>query len=122
MRLAAAIACVIFLSWLGILPGHAEKRVALVIGNSAYQSAPPLPNTKNDAADMATALKSVGFDTIVATDLDKRGMDDAFRRFARLARDADAALFYYAGHGMQFAGANYLLPIDAKLQDEADVP
>jgi uncharacterized caspase-like protein len=81
-----------------------------------------LPNTKNDAADMADALKAVGFDTIVATDLDKRGMDDAFRRFARLARDADAALFYYAGHGMQFAGANYLLPIDAKLQDEADVP
>ena len=63
MRLATAFACVIFLSWLGILPGHAEKRVALVIGNSAYQSAPPLPNTKNDAADMAAALKAVGFDT-----------------------------------------------------------
>jgi uncharacterized caspase-like protein len=86
---------------LGNRPGCAEKRVALVIGNSSYQGTAPLPNPKNDAADMSAALRAVGFETIVATDLDKRGMDEAFRRFARLARDADAALFFYAGHGTQ---------------------
>jgi formylglycine-generating enzyme required for sulfatase activity len=122
MRFVAAFACALLTICLGIAPGHAERRVALVIGNSSYQGTAPLPNPRNDAADMAAALQAVGFETIVATDLDKRGMDDAFRRFARLARDADAALFFYAGHGMQFAGTNYLMPVDAKLQDEADVP
>jgi uncharacterized caspase-like protein/TPR repeat protein len=99
----------------------AEKRVALVIGNAAYRNTTPLPNPKNDASDVATALQVLGFETILETDLDKRGMDDAFRRFARLAREADAALFFYAGHGMQFAGSNYLMPVDAKLQDETDL-
>jgi formylglycine-generating enzyme required for sulfatase activity len=122
MRLMAAFACAVMLICFGVAPGHAEKRVALVIGNSAYQNTPVLPNPKNDATDMAAALKALGFDAILATDLDKRAMDEAFRRFARLARDADAALFFYAGHGIQFAGSNYLMPIDAKLQDEADVP
>jgi uncharacterized caspase-like protein len=122
MRLLAAFACALFLIFLGTSPGHAEKRVALVIGNAAYRAITPLPNPKNDAADVAAALQKLGFETIVATDLDKRGMDDTFRRFARLGRDADAAVFFYAGHGLQFAGTNYLMPIDAKLQDEADVP
>jgi uncharacterized caspase-like protein len=122
MRVVAAFASAFLLIGLGIAPGHADRRVALVIGNSSYQGTAPLPNPKNDAADMAAALQAVGFETIVATDLDKHGMDEAFRRFARLARDAEAALFFYAGHGMQFAGTNYLMPVDAKLQDEADVP
>jgi serine protease Do len=99
-----------------------EKRVALVIGNSAYRNTVALPNPKNDAEDMAAALRQLGFETVVGIDLDKRGMDDAFRRFARAAREADTALFYYAGHGMQFAGTNYLMPIDARLADEADLP
>jgi formylglycine-generating enzyme required for sulfatase activity len=111
------------LMMLGCLsPAHAEKPVALVIGNSAYRNTVPLPNPRNDATDIAAALKGLGFETIFETDLDKRGMDDAFRRFARAAREADAALFYYAGHGMQFAGANYLMPVDAQLRDEADLP
>src|SRR5437660_98559 len=122
MRLVAAIACAAMLLGLDIVPGHAEKRVALVIGNSSYQGAPVLANPRNDAIDMGATLKSMGFDTIVATDLDKRGMDEAFRRFARLARDADAALFFYAGHGMQFSGTNYLMPVDAKLKDDTDLP
>jgi tetratricopeptide (TPR) repeat protein len=121
MRCVSTLAFAMLVMLLGIAPSHAEKRVALVIGNSSYRGMPPLPNPKNDATDMAAALHHVGFETILATDLDKRGMDDAFRRFARLARDADAALFFYAGHGMQFAGTNYLMPVDAKLQDDADV-
>jgi uncharacterized caspase-like protein len=122
MRLLAPFACAVMLMCLAALPVHAEQRVALVIGNSSYQGTAPLANPKNDAADMAAALRAVGFETIVATDLDKRGMDEAFRQFARCTRDADAALFFYAGHGMQFAGTNYLIPVDAKLQDEADLP
>jgi uncharacterized caspase-like protein len=121
MRLAAAFACAVMLMCLGTMPTYAEKRVALVIGNGAYQSTPALPNPKNDASDMAAALRALGFDVALSTDLDKRGMDEAFHRFAKLAREADAALFFYAGHGIQFAGSNYLMPIDAKLQDETDL-
>ncbi|MDQ0468720.1 caspase family protein [Labrys wisconsinensis] len=99
----------------------AERRVALVIGNSAYRNTVPLPNPRNDAADVARALKTVGFAVIEGYDLDKRGMDDAFRRFAHEAAGADAALFYYGGHGMQFQGSNYLMPVDAKLESEEDV-
>src|SRR6516165_2938274 len=80
----------------------AEHRVALVIGNSAYQNEPQLPNPARDAGAVGQSLERRGFDAIVATDLDKRGMDEAFRRFAHAVRDADVALFYYAGHGMQF--------------------
>jgi hypothetical protein len=99
----------------------AGKRVALVIGNGAYANAPKLPNPPNDAHDVAAALKRLGFDTILALNADRPGMDDAEIRFARAARDADVALFYYSGHALQFNGINYLMPVDAKLTDEADL-
>jgi hypothetical protein len=99
----------------------AETRVALVIGNGAYQNAPQLPNPPNDAADVAAALKRDGFDTILATNLTRDGMQDAAIRFSRAARDADVALFYYSGHAIQFAGVNYLAPVDTQLNDEADL-
>lgn len=102
-------------------PAAAEKRVALVIGNGAYVQAPKLPNPKNDAEDVSAALKRVGFEVIVGLDLDKPSMDNAAIRFARAARDADVAIFYYSGHAMQYAGVNYLMPVDAKLTDEADL-
>lgn len=98
-----------------------EKRVALVIGNGDYRHAARLPNPKNDAEDVSAALKRTGFDVITGLDLDKSGMDDAFVRFARAAREADIAMFYYSGHAMQFGGVNYLMPVDAKLTDEADL-
>src|ERR1700674_2954874 len=120
MRLASAFAFAAVLSF-GIVPSHAEKRVALVIGNGAYTTAQRLPNPRNDVEDVAAALKRSGFETIVGLDLDKAGMDDATIRFARAVRDADVALLYYSGHAMQFAGINYLIPIDAKLSDEADL-
>src|SRR5712671_242151 len=121
MRLVAAFACAVMLTCLGAVPGHADKRVALVIGNSAYRNAPPLPNPRNDAEDVAAALKRTGFETIVGLDLDKAKMEDAAINFARAARTADVAVFYYAGHAIQYAGVNYLAPIDAKLTDEADL-
>jgi uncharacterized membrane protein len=102
-------------------PALAETRVALVIGNGAYKTVPRLPNPANDAEDVAAALGRSGFETILATDLDKAGMDEATIRFARKARNADVAMFYYSGHALQFGGVNYLAPVDAKLADEADL-
>ena len=87
----------------------ADTRVALVIGNGAYRNVPRLANPANDAADVAAALKTVGFETILVTDLDRIGMDEAAIRFSRAARDADIALLYYSGHALQFGGVNYRL-------------
>src|SRR3984885_4269392 len=105
--LAALVAAVLAIS---AAPSFAENRVALVIGNGAYQHAPRLPNPANDAVDVAAALKRSGFDVILATDLDKAQMDEATIRFARSARTSDVAMFYYSGHAMQFGGVNYLTP------------
>ena len=70
---------------------------------------------------MPAALKRSGFEIIEATDLDKAGMDEAIIKFARAARTADVAMFYYTGHALQFGGTNYLVPVDAQLNDEADL-
>ena len=121
LRLVAAFACAVMLMAIGVLPSHAEKRVALVIGNGAYRHAIALRNPRNDAEDVSAALQRLGFEIIFGADLDKSGMEDAAIRFARAAREADVAIFYYSGHAMQFAGYNYLLPVDAKLADEADL-
>jgi uncharacterized caspase-like protein len=102
-------------------PAFADNRVALVIGNGAYARVPHLPNPVHDAEDVAAALKRSGFEIMVATDLDKAGMDEAMIKFARAARTADVAMFYYTGHALQFGGINYLVPVDAQLNDEADL-
>jgi caspase domain-containing protein len=96
----------------------ADKRIALVIGNSHYKNTSTLPNPVNDAADVAQALTAVGFDVSLKIDAGKRDIDQALAQFARDSSRADAALFYYAGHGMQYHGVNYLMPVDAELQDE----
>ena len=103
------------------LGAAAEHRVALVIGNAAYQNTAALANPGHDAEDMAAALKRLGFTVFSGNDLNKRGMERALAGFARAARDADAALFYYAGHAMQYNGINYLVPTDARLEDEFSV-
>jgi hypothetical protein len=99
----------------------AETRVALVIGNGAYQNVARLPNPPHDAADVAAALQRAGFDTKLSLDLDRAGMDVATIEFARAARTADVAIVYYSGHALQFGGVNYLAPVDAKLTDETDL-
>ena len=111
-----SIACTLATS-----PALAEKRIALVIGNGAYAHAPPLPNPVHDAEDVTAALKRSGFDVISGSDLGQADMQESEIRFARAANSADVAVFCYSGHAMQFNGANYLMPIDAKLDDEADL-
>lgn len=100
---------------------RAEKRVALVIGNGAYAHTTPLANPANDARAIADALKSTGFHVIEAPDADRRGIDAALRGFTEQLADADVALFFYAGHGLQVGAQNYLVPIDAKLERERDL-
>jgi len=96
------------------------KRVALVIGNGAYKAS-PLRNPANDAKDVAAALRGLGFEVICKTDAGKRDMVEATRTFGRKSQGAEAALFFYAGHGMQVRGTNYLIPVDADVHSEAEV-
>jgi peptidoglycan hydrolase-like protein with peptidoglycan-binding domain len=98
-----------------------ERRVALVIGNSAYENVEPLKNPRQDAGDMARALADIGFEVFQGIDLDRNGMDDLTATFAREAEKADLALAYYSGHGLQFEGANYLVPVDGRIQDWRDL-
>jgi uncharacterized caspase-like protein len=93
----------------------AQKRVALVIGNSAYLHAGALTNPKNDATDMAAALKKHGFQVIEGIDLDKAAFDRKVRDFANALDGATVGLFFYAGHGLAVEGQNYLVPVDAQL-------
>jgi hypothetical protein len=105
-------------------PARADKRVALVIGNSAYKSIKPLDNPKNDAALMAVTLRGLGFTLVgggAQLDLDKVAIDHAAQKFGDELLGADVGLFYYAGHGLQVRGANYLVPIDANPTREADL-
>ncbi len=91
------------------------RRVALIIGNAAYKHTAPLANPKNDAADVGNALTKLGFEADVGTDLDKSRMDRTIRQFAEKLSGADLGVFFYAGHGLQYDGQNYLVPIDAQL-------
>src|SRR5215470_312039 len=111
----------LLLQGLAFLPAVAAKRVALVIGNGAYQEAGTLNNPVNDAADMAKALTQMGFDAVLGLDLDRRGFDEKLRAFSRSLDDADAAVLFYAGHGLQVSGRNYLVPVDARLKSERDL-
>ena len=101
-----------------VVPAQA-KRVALVIGNSAYRHAPELGNPKNDATDMAAALKTLGFEVVEGFDLDKPGMDRKVRDFSIALSGADTGVFYFAGHGLQVNGSNFLVPVDAELSTAA---
>jgi TPR repeat protein len=98
-----------------------ERRVALVIGNSAYQNVEPLKHPRQDAEDIAKALADIGFEVLQGFDLDRDAMDDFTVRFAREAEKADLALAYYSGHGLQFAGENYLVPVDGRIEDWRDL-
>jgi hypothetical protein len=109
-------------------PPHAlaqpEQRLALVIGNSNYQHAPQLPNPDNDAQSMAQLLNSAGFEVIAATDLTQNDMIKVVQDFSAkiAARGANTvAMIYYAGHGVQLAGENYLVPVDAKISSPSDL-
>ncbi len=99
----------------------AERRLALVVGNSNYRNTPRLENPKNDARAMATALTRLGFEVIRGIDQSSADMRRTVRKFAGALQSADVALFYYAGHGLQVKGENYLVPIDAKMKSTLDL-
>ena len=120
----ALAAVIIVLSLLSAGPAAAEKRIALVVGNSAYQNITRLDNPRNDATLMADTLSSLGFTLIggrAQLDLDKSALDIAVQNFGRQIQGVDVALFYYAGHGVQVSGSNYLVPVSANPTREADV-
>jgi tetratricopeptide (TPR) repeat protein len=108
----------------GALPASSKhgRRVALVIGNSAYRNVGALPNPQRDAAAIAASLRAVGFETVtVAGDATREKLADALRAFAKEAQGADWAVVFYAGHGIEVNGMNYLVPVDARLATDRDV-
>jgi hypothetical protein len=120
------LACLALIVIFGCLaePACAEKRVALVIGNSAYQNVAALSNPRNDAQLMADTLRGLGFALIgngPQLDLDKQAFDGVLQKFGNAVLGADVALFYYAGHGIQVAGRNFLVPVYANPTKEADI-
>jgi Caspase domain len=122
MRFVGAIVFAICLNVLFSQSASAEKRVALVIGNSGYQNVAHLANPANDAQLLADTLKTANFDPIISLrDLKTSEMRRALRAFADQVRDADVALVFYAGHGIEVDGINYLIPIDAMLERDIDV-
>src|ERR1700681_413901 len=122
MRTFGAIIIAVWVSWFSGEPAFAEKRVALVIGNSAYENVARLGNPANDATAMTATLKEAGFDVVDSRrDLNNADMRRAFRDFSDKARDADVAVVYFAGHGIEVDGTNYLIPVDAALERDLDV-
>lgn len=117
----AMVAVFVFLALAFFSPARAEKRVALVVGNSAYTSISFLSNPANDAADISQKLLGLGFDVTLGVGLDYRGMREVVRTFLDKTPDADIALMFYAGHGIQVSGRNYLLPVDSALQSQEDL-
>ncbi|MBI4274201.1 MAG: caspase family protein [Rhizobiales bacterium] len=113
---AVAITCGVMLP----VTTSAENRIALVIGNGAYRSVPTLPNPPNDAGDVASSLGRLGFNVQRVTDAGYDAMRRALLDFDRKAHRAEIAIVFYAGHGMEVGGENWLIPIDAELKTDRD--
>lgn len=111
------------LLWIAVATvAMAETRTALVIGNGAYQDA-PLRNPANDARDMAAKLRELGFQVIERIDADRQTMRQALREFEQqLRQQRGVGLFYYAGHGVQLKGQNYLIPVGVDIRQEFEIP
>lgn len=122
MRLAALIGSLLLALVIGGEPARAEPRVALVIGNSAYQNAPFLRNPANDAGDMAASLTRLGYSVTTVMNGSYDQMRRALIEFGREARGAELAVIFFAGHGIQMAGENWVIPVDAQLASDLDVP
>ncbi len=115
----ALFLCLLFLL-ITLFALSAEKRTALVIGNSSYRTV-PLKNPVNDAKDITEALKDLGFTVITLIDVSHQEMYQAIRDFGKELARTDVGLFYYAGHGIQVDGVNYLIPLDADIQVKDEV-
>lgn len=105
-----------------LVAAQADRRVAFVVGNGAYRHAESLPNPMLDARAMRDALQQLGFEVVYGEDLDRKQMGQTIARFADLARDADVALAYFAGHGATFGDIPYLVPVDAEFKSLAAMP
>ena len=99
----------------------AAGRAAPVVGNSTYAHIGRLPNPQNDAIDMAAALRRLGFDVTTELDTDREELTEALRGFTRRSAGADVSLVFYAGHGIEMDGVNYLVPVDARLARDTDM-
>ncbi len=97
-----------------------NRRIALIIGNGMYTSAPPLKNPPNDARDMAATLKALGFEVTIGINVNQREMKRLMREFGQKLKAGGSGLFYYAGHGVQSKGRNYLIPVEADIQSEVE--
>jgi Caspase domain len=102
-------------------PVDLGKRVALVIGNGAYQHVPALANPPRDSADVAEVLSRLGFSVTLANDLSLEQTKDAVTQFGKVAIDSDIALVFYAGHGIEAYGENWMIPVDARVRDDGDM-
>ena len=122
MRIATALGWAILITLLGIGAAHAEKRVALVIGNGAYQHADKLANTLIDARRMRERLAGLGFDVVYGENVGKQALERTIGAFASAAQDADVALVYFAGHGATFGDVPYVVPVDARFSSLAGMP
>ena len=122
MRVVGAIAGALLALAFAGQPALADKRIALVIGNSAYRNVAKLPNPINDASAIAATFRKANFDTVDSrNDLAIADMRKVLREFSAKARDADVAVIYYAGHGIEVDGINYMIPVDAQLEADTDV-
>jgi formylglycine-generating enzyme required for sulfatase activity len=121
MHLLLSLIVVALAAWIMPAPASAEKRVALVVGNSAYANVGRLANPANDASAMAALLKSAGFTVAELRDAPLAAFRRAVSDFSETANDADIAVFYFAGHGIEVDRANYLIPTDARLARDFDV-
>ena len=122
MRSQIRLALIFFFFFLVSPEALAGKRVAMVVGNSAYQNVPVLPNPVNDAAAMADLFKGAGFDVVqVYQDLKNSALRRTLNSFFDSVRDADVAVVYFAGHGIEIEGSNYIIPVDAVLERDRDV-
>ena len=121
LRLARSIVATGLALLLAVQALAAERRIALVIGVSAYRAVPTLHNTLNDANGVGGALKRLGFDVDLVTDPDRMALESAVRRIGDRARGADVALFFYAGHAVEANGQNWLLPVSADIRDGRDL-
>src|ERR1700682_3073838 len=121
MRVVGAVVLAVCAVWFFSQPAFAEKRVALVMGNSAYQSVSRLTNPVNDSEAMSATFKGAGFDVVdLKRDLTANEMRRALRDFSDKVRDADIAIVYFAGHGIEIDGTNYVIPVGAVLDRAID--
>ena len=118
LRCIAALVVTLF----SVCAAWADKRVALVIGNSDYESVSSLDNPINDASDLSIALEGLGFDVFLGTDLTRAEMLALAESYGATAADSDVSLLFYAGHGFQVDGRNYLVPVDAQISTAEDIP